>query len=53
MGTQLPLQVRVDFRDVLERHQAFGDILPDAARLGQPRGQERLDLWQREDMGAR
>lgn len=47
MGTQLPLQVRVDFRDVLDRHQVFSDILPDTARLGQPRRQERLNLLQK------
>lgn len=47
MGAQLPLQVRVDFRDVLDRHQVFSDVPPDTARLGQPRRQERLDLLQK------
>lgn len=47
MCPQLLLQVRVDFGDVLNRQQAFGDILSDTAWLSQPRWQERLDLPQR------
>ena len=48
LSPQPLLQVWVDFRDILDRHQAFGDILSNAAWLSQPRWQERLDLPQRE-----
>lgn len=44
MSPQFLLHVRVDFRDVLDRHQIFSDTLSNAAWLSQPRRQERLDL---------
>lgn len=44
MCPQLLLHVRMDGRDVLDRHRIFGDALSDTAWLSQPRGQERLDL---------
>lgn len=48
MCPQLLLHVRMDGRDVLDRHRIFGDALSDTAWLSQPRGQERLDLPERE-----
>lgn len=47
MCPQPPLQVRVDFGDVLDGHQVFGDVPAYTAWLSQPRWQERLDLSQR------
>lgn len=36
MCPQLPLQVWMDLRDVLDRHQVFSDILPNTAWFSQP-----------------